>query len=105
MPENFLDNVLASSVVLAAFLLVMGLVYGVWSYLKLRRQRSYFKDVHTELAPGKEVIFGGGIFGRVKSVNGDRVAVEVRSGAVLDVSRYAIQQVGDGGEKDGRPAR
>ncbi|HIZ19058.1 MAG TPA: preprotein translocase subunit YajC [Candidatus Olsenella stercoravium] len=93
MPENFLDNVLASSVVLLAFLVLMGLVFTIWSYLKMRKKRQYFEKVHKELAPGQEVMFGGGIFGTVKEVNGDRVAVKVRSGATLDVSRYAIQEI------------
>ena len=93
MPENFLDNVLASSVVLLAFLVVMGLVFTVWSYLKMRKKRQYFEKVHKELKVGQEVMFGGGIFGTVKEVDGDRVAVKVRSGAVLDVSRYAIQEI------------
>ena len=93
MPENFLDNVLASSVVLLAFLVLMGLVFTVWSYLKMRKKRQYFEKVHKELKVGQEVMFGGGIFGTVKEVDGDRVAVKVRSGAVLDVSRYAIQEI------------
>lgn len=93
MPENFLDNVLASSVVLLAFLVLMGLVFTVWSYLKMRKKRQYFEKVHKELKVGYEVMFGGGIFGTVKEVDGDRVAVKVRSGAVLDVSRYAIQEI------------
>ena len=93
MPENFLDNVLASSVVLLVFLVVMGLVFTVWSYLKMRKKRQYFEQVHKELKVGQEVMFGGGIFGTVKEVDGDRVAVKVRSGAVLDVSRYAIQEI------------
>ena len=93
MPENFLDNVLASSVVLLAFLVLMGLVLTVWSYLKMRKKRQYFEKVHKELKVGQEVMFGGGIFGTVKEVDGDRVAVKVRSGAVLDVSRYAIQEI------------
>ena len=38
-------------------------------------------------------MFGGGIFGTVKSVDGDVVQVKVRSGAVMDVSRYAIQEI------------
>ena len=93
MPENFLDNVLASSVVLLAFLVLMGLVFTVWSYLKMRKKRQYFETVHKELKVGQEVMFGGGIVGTVKEVDGDRVAVKVRSGAVLDVSRYAIQEI------------
>ena len=93
MPENFLDNVLASSVVLLAFLVLMGLVFTVWSYLKMRKKRQYFEKVHKELKVGQEVMFGGGIFGTVKEVDGDRVVVKVRSGAMLDVSRYAIQEI------------
>lgn len=93
MPANFLDNVLASSVVLLAFLAIMGIVLTVWSYVKMRKKRQYFEKVHKELKVGQEVMFGGGIFGVVKGVDGDRVEVKVRSGAVLDVSRYAIQEI------------
>lgn len=93
MPENFLDNVLASSVVLLAFLVLMGVVLTIWSFVKMRKKRQYFEKVHKELAPGQEVMFAGGIFGTVKEVDGDRVAVKVRSGATLDVSRYAIQEI------------
>ncbi|WP_455138504.1 preprotein translocase subunit YajC [Thermophilibacter sp.] len=93
MPQSLLDNILASSIVLAVFLLIMGVVLTVWSYVKGRKKRQYFAQVHKELAPGQEVMFGGGIFGVVKEVNGDRVTVKVRSGAMLDVSRYAIQQI------------
>ncbi len=93
MPENFLDNVLASSVVLLVFLVLMGVVFTIWSYVKMRKKRQYFAKVHKELAPGQEVMFAGGIFGTVKEIDGDRVAVKVRSGATLDVSRYAIQQI------------
>ena len=54
MPENFLDNVLASSVVLLVFLVLMGVVFTVWSYVKMRKKRQYFEKVHKELAPGQE---------------------------------------------------
>ena len=59
----------------------------------MKKKASYFEKIHTELAPGHEVMFGGGIFGTVKSVDGDVVQVKVRSGAVMDVSRYAIQEI------------
>ena len=38
-------------------------------------------------------MFGGGIYGTVKTVLEDRVIVAVRSGAEIEVSRYAIQQI------------
>lgn len=93
MPENFLENVLASSVALAILLLVVGVAYSVWQAVTLRKKQKYFAELHKDLVPGQEVIFGGGIYGTVKEVEGDRVAVKVRSGAVLDVSRYSVQAI------------
>ena len=93
MSPTLSESILASSIVLLAFLAVMGVVYTVWSSVKMRKKRKYFEELHVELAPGQEVVFGGGIYGTVKRVDGDKVEVQVRSGAVMDVSRYAIQQI------------
>lgn len=86
-------NILASSIALLGLLVIMGVIYTIWSQVSMRKKRSYFSELHTELAPGQEVMFAGGIYGTVKRVEGDKVEVAVRSGAVLDVSRYAIQQI------------
>lgn len=91
--ENFGANVLASSVALLILIGVMGVVYFFWSKANVKKKAKYFEQIHTELAPGQRVMFGGGIFGTVKSVDGDVVEVKVRSGATLDVSRYAIQEI------------
>ena len=72
---------------------VMGLVYFLWSKANMKKKVKYFEHIHTDLAAGQRVMFGGGIFGEVKSVQGDVVEVKVRSGATLDVSRYAIQEI------------
>ncbi len=71
----------------------MAIVYFIWSRIGLKKKQKYFKELHVELAPGQEIMFAGGIYGTVKSIDGDKVEVKVRSGAVLDVSRYAIQQI------------
>ncbi len=91
--ENFGANVLASSVALLILIGIMGAVYFFWSKANSKKKAKYFEQIHTELAPGQRVMFGGGIFGTVKSVDGDVVEVKVRSGATLDVSRYAIQEI------------
>ena len=71
----------------------MGVIYTIWSQINMRKKQKYFKELHTELKPGQEVLFAGGIYGTIKSIDGERVEVKVRSGAVLDVSRYAIQEI------------
>ena len=86
-------NILASSIVVLALMVIMGVIYTIWTQVNMRKKRNYFKELHTELAPGQEIMFAGGIYGIVQSISGDRVAVKVRSGAVLDVSRYAIQEI------------
>ena len=91
--EDLGPNILASSIVLLALMVIMGVLYTIWSQIGLRKKRKHFTELHTELAAGQEVMFGGGIFGVVQSVSGDRVQVKVRSGAVMDVSRYAVQEI------------
>ncbi|VWL98839.1 Preprotein translocase subunit [Collinsella sp. AK_207A] len=91
--SGFWGNVLASSVALLILFAIMGVVYLLYTRSGMKKKASYFEKIHTELAPGHEVMFGGGIFGTVKSVDGDVVQVKVRSGAVMDVSRYAIQEI------------
>lgn len=93
MSVDFGQSILASSIALGGLLVIMALVYFIWSRIGLKKKQKYFKELHVELAPGQEIMFAGGIYGTVKSIDGDRVEVKVRSGAVLDVSRYAIQQI------------
>ncbi|MBM6777450.1 MULTISPECIES: preprotein translocase subunit YajC [Collinsella] len=91
--EGFWGSVLSSSVALLILFAIMGVVYLIWSQVGVRKKRNYFKELHNELAPGQEIMFAGGIYGTIKSINGDKVEVKVRSGAVMDVSRYAIQEI------------
>ena len=82
---DFGANVLSSSVALLGLLAIMGLIYTIWSQINMKKKQKYFKELHTELKPGQEVLFAGGIYGTVQ--------IKVRSGAVVDVSRYAIQEI------------
>lgn len=86
-------SILASSITLIGLLVIMGVIYTIWSQINIRKKQKYFKELHTELKPGQEILFAGGIYGTIKSIDGERVEVKVRSGAVLDVSRYAIQEI------------
>ncbi len=93
MGSDFGANILASSIALLGLLVIMGVIYTIWSQVNMKKKQKYFKELHTELKPGQEVLFAGGIYGTIKGIDGDRVEVKVRSGAVLDVSRYAIQEI------------
>ncbi len=89
------DNILASSIVFLTFLLVIGILLTVVNYLRMRKQKDYYKDVHTELAVGKKVAFSSGLIGKLVRVGKETCDIEVKSGAVIEVSRYAIQEILD----------
>ncbi len=89
------DNILASSIVFLVFLLVIGVGATVANYLRMRKQKDYYKDVHTELAVGKKVAFSSGLMGKLVRVGKETCDIEVKSGAVIEVSRYAIQEILD----------
>ena len=74
---DFGANVLSSSVALLGLLVIMGLIYTIWSQINMKKKQKYFKELH----------------GTVKGIEGEKVQIKVRSGAVVDVSRYAIQEI------------
>ena len=61
---DFGANVLSSSVALLGLLVIMGLIYTIWSQINMKKKQKYFKELHTELKPGQEVLFAGGIYGQ-----------------------------------------
>lgn len=93
MPENFMENILASSIVFLVFLAVIGVIFTVLNYRRMSKQKDYYKDVHTELEMGKMVAFSNGLIGKLVRVGKETCDIEVKSGAVIEVSRYAIQEV------------
>ena len=93
MPENFMENILASSIVFLVFLAVIGVIFTVLNYRRMSKQKDYYKDVHTELGVGKRVAFSNGLIGKLVRVGKETCDIEVKSGAVIEVSRYAIQEV------------
>ena len=54
---DFGANVLSSSVALLGLLVIMGLIYTIWSQINMKKKQKYFKELHTELKPGQEVLF------------------------------------------------
>ena len=95
MPANFMENILASSIVFLVFLAVIGVIFSIVSYRRMSKQKDYYKDVHTELAPGKKVAFASGLIGKLVRVGKETCDIEVKSGAVIEVSRYAVQEILD----------
>jgi preprotein translocase subunit YajC len=77
-------------------LLLPLLLLAVFYLLLIRpqqRQRRQMAQVQSELMPGSQVLTGAGLFATVKSVEDDRVELEVAPGVTNWYLRRAIVQV------------
>ncbi len=82
-------------VTLAVIMGVIALILAVISARNVRKRREALGEVHTELKIGSQVMFGGGIYGKVVGLEEETVNVEVAKSTVIKISRYAIQTLVD----------
>ena len=90
---DFWQNVLAACAALLILIAIMGVVYAIYSAVKANKQKAYFAELHSSLKVGQRVAFAGVLFAKLVRVGEETCDVEVKSGAVVEVSRYAIQQI------------
>lgn len=93
--QPFLEALLPTSFALVVLLLLVGVVAFLFSATKTKQQKKHFEQLHKNLAPGKHVMFCGGIFGTVKHVKSDEADVEIAPQVIITISRYAIQTIVD----------
>lgn len=88
-----LESILSSCAALLILLTAMGIVYAIYSAVRAGRQKDYFAAIHKELKVGQRVAFAGGLYGKLVRIGTETCDVEVKSGMVVEVSRYAIQKI------------
>ncbi len=91
--ENLWSNILASSIVLLVFLTVLALIYFWFSSKGVKKQTGFLEDMHKNLRVGQKVMFAGGLYGKLRRVGMETCDVEVAKDTVIEVSRYAIQEI------------
>ena len=89
------EVVVWTCVTLAVVMGVIVLILAFISAKNVRKRREVLGEVHTELKIGSQVMFAGGIYGKVVGLEGETVNVEVAKSTVLKISRYAIQALVD----------
>lgn len=87
------ELIFASSITLIGFIVAFIIIYYLFSFTKMKKQKKYFADLHTGLAEGQKVQLSNGIFGTVRKVGKETVDIEIKSGAIMEVSRYAISKI------------
>jgi preprotein translocase subunit YajC len=73
---------------------VFGVILSIISAVNMKKRRKEIGGIHTTLAVGSKILFGGGIIGKVVRMSEDEIiGVEIAPKTIVDVSRYAVQQI------------
>lgn len=78
-----------SEVVLFALLAVMIL----FMFMNNKKRKKQVDDLQAAIAVGTWVMLTSGIYGQVKTVEGDRITIESTPGSTLSVNKLAVRQL------------
>ena len=87
------EVILWTCVTLVAIMGIFGILMSVISATNMKKRRANMKNLYEGLAIGSQVMFAGGIYGRVVGIEEETVNVEVAKGTVIKIDRFAIQTI------------
>ena len=90
---SFWQVIFLSSVLFLLFIFIGTIIYSFVIKKNIKKQKDTFIEVHENLSEGQFVEFGYGLFGTIKTVGLETCDIEIKSGAVITVSRYTISKI------------
>ncbi len=87
------EVVLWTCVTIGVLLGIFAMILSVISARNMKKRRKELSEVHTELKIGSQILFAGGIYGRVVGIEDETVNVEIAKSTVIKISRYCIQSL------------
>lgn len=79
------------------------LMFVIFYFLLIRPQQQkqkQHKELLAGLKKGDRILTGGGIYGRIVEVDGDKLTVEVGKDLTIDVNRAFVSGLADTAKKD-----
>ena len=89
------EVVLWTCITLAVLMGIFATILSIISAVNMKKRRKEVGDIHTTLAIGSKVIFGGGIYGKVVRMNetDEVIGVEIAPKTIVEISRFAVQGI------------
>ncbi|WP_204249490.1 preprotein translocase subunit YajC [Vagococcus silagei] len=93
MAFNMWQNILYTSIAIIIIIIVtLGIFYLV-NMKNLKAQKAHFKDLHQNLKVGDRVLVLNGIYGEVAKISDEIIDLRLKSGQLMEVSRYSISKI------------
>ncbi|MEG2708716.1 MAG: preprotein translocase subunit YajC [Vagococcus sp.] len=87
------ENILYTSIALIIIIVFIAAVVYVVNMKNLKKQKEHFKQIQQSIQVGAKVEILNGIYGKVAAINEDTIDLKVKSGSIVEVSRYAVTKV------------
>ena len=88
------EVILWTCITIAVLMGIFGLILSIISAVNMKKRRTEIGDIHTTLAIGSKVIFAGGFVGKIVRLGEEEIiGIEIAPKTIVEVSRYAIQQI------------
>jgi preprotein translocase subunit YajC len=88
------EVVLWTCITIGVLVGIFGLILSIISAANMKKRRKELGGIHTTLAVGSKILFAGGFIGKVVRMGEEEIiAVEVAPRVVVEISRFAVQQI------------
>lgn len=89
------EVVLWTCITIGVLVGIFTLILTIISSMNMRKKREEVGNIHTTIKVGTKVLFAGGFVGKIVRINDtdEIIGIEVAPKVIVDVSRYAIQQI------------
>lgn len=85
------EVILWSCGTVGVLLLVCALVISILSAKNMKKNRETMAKLQADIKVGANVMFAGGLYGKIVKMKDDIIDVEISKGVVIQISRYSIQ--------------
>ena len=76
----------------------------VFMFRNNKKRKQQADELQASIAVGTEVMLTSGIYGRIKSINGDRLVIETTPGTSLTVIKLAVREIVSAPEEKAKTA-
>jgi preprotein translocase YajC subunit len=84
------------TIILAINIVILVLIYLAVSFIRLKKQKKPFEELHSKLEVGHQVLLSNGFYGKVIELTKEVAMVEIAPKVTVKVSRFAIQSIVEG---------
>lgn len=87
------EVILWTCITIGTLMLIFVGGYYFMSARMIKKRRADIVKIYDNLKVGKEVLFSGGIKGKIVGVHEEYLDVEVAKGTTITVSRYSVTEI------------